>query len=272
MAEHVSTFITEFSETLNTVHERSKKAYGDFNIDVLKIHTNSSFNTFFENVISQGFYPTITRPTRLSENSNTLIDNIFTNNLGNKHISGILTSSIADHFINFYILEGDQLMSHNSRCIEIQSRTANSIQNFKKCISKADIISKIDTSISANPNTNYNILSSIISNSKDSHIPRKIRKVNKRKHKIKTWMTDELLNQIKKISNMYREWKTSTDINQYNGRRINFKTYEQIIKKNIENAKHIFYHIVFKSYKTDNIMEKNLSMVNETLNRNKKQK
>ena len=33
MAEHVSTFITEFSETLNTVHERSKKAYisGDFN-------------------------------------------------------------------------------------------------------------------------------------------------------------------------------------------------------------------------------------------------
>ena len=32
MAEHVSTFITEFSETLNTVHERSKKSYisGDF--------------------------------------------------------------------------------------------------------------------------------------------------------------------------------------------------------------------------------------------------
>ena len=34
MTEHVSTFITEFSETLNTVHERSKKAYisGYFNI------------------------------------------------------------------------------------------------------------------------------------------------------------------------------------------------------------------------------------------------
>ena len=200
MAEHVSTFITEFSETLNTVHERSKKAYisGDFNIDLLKIHMNSTFNTFFENVTSQGFYPKITRPTRISENSNTLIDNIFTNNLGNKHTSGILTSPIADHFMNFCILEGDQHISQNSRYIEIESITANSIQNFKKSISKADIISKIDTSISANPNTNYNILSSIISNSKDSHIPRKIRKLNKRKHKIKTWMTDELLNQINK--------------------------------------------------------------------------
>ena len=69
-------------------------------------------------------------------------------------------------------------------------------------------------------------------------------------------MTDELLNQSNKKSNMYREWKYFTDINQYNGRRINFKTYEKIIKKNIENAKHIFYHIVFKSYKTD--MKKNL--------------
>ena len=90
----MSTFITEFSETLNTVHERSKKAYisGDFNIDLLKIHMNSTLNTFFENVTSQSFYPKIIRPTRICEHSNTLIENIYTNNLGNKHTSGILTS------------------------------------------------------------------------------------------------------------------------------------------------------------------------------------
>ena len=50
---------------------------------------------------------------------------------------------------------------------------------------------------------------------------------------------------------MYREWKSSNDINQYNGRRIHFKNYEKNFKKNIENAKHIFYHNVFKSHKTD---------------------
>ena len=65
---------------------------------------------------------------------------------------------------------------------------------------------------------------------------------------------------------MYREWKSFTDINQYNGRRINFKTYEKIIKKNIENAKHIFHHNVFKSCKTD--MKKIWGIINETLNRN----
>ena len=47
----------------------------------------------------------ITRPTRLSDDSNTLIDNIFTNNSGKTHISGILTSPISDHLLNFCILE-----------------------------------------------------------------------------------------------------------------------------------------------------------------------
>ena len=66
-----------------------------------------------------------TRPIRISENSNTLIDNIFTNNLGNKHTSGILRSPIADHFGNFCFLEGDQHISQNSRYIEIESIIAN---------------------------------------------------------------------------------------------------------------------------------------------------
>ena len=34
---------------------------------------------YFDNILSAGYIPTITLPTRLSENS-TLIDNIFTNN------------------------------------------------------------------------------------------------------------------------------------------------------------------------------------------------
>ena len=45
-----------------------------------------------------------------------------------------------------------------------------------------------------------------------------------------------------------------------------FKLMKKLSKK-IDIAKHIFYHNVFKSYKTD--MKKTWSMINETLNRNK---
>ena len=41
-------------------------------------------------------------------------------------------------------------------------------------------------------------------------------------------MTDKLLNQINHNNRLYREWKSPTDINQYNGRKIHFKTSEFI--------------------------------------------
>ena len=52
---------------------------GDININLLKIHENNHYNSFDENITSNGFMPKITLPTRLSDTCNTLIDNIFTN-------------------------------------------------------------------------------------------------------------------------------------------------------------------------------------------------
>ena len=50
----------------------------------------------FDNILSAGYFPTITLPTRLSENS-TSIDNIFTNNGSNQITARILDTHISDH-------------------------------------------------------------------------------------------------------------------------------------------------------------------------------
>ena len=50
-------------------------------------------------------------------------------------------------------------------------------------------------------------------------------------------MTSELLNQINLKNDMYVEWKSqSTSIDMYNSRKINFKTFERIVNKNIDTA------------------------------------
>ena len=54
------------------------------------------YKDYFDNILSAGYIPTITLPTRLSNNS-TLIDNIFTNNVGNKLTACILNIHISDH-------------------------------------------------------------------------------------------------------------------------------------------------------------------------------
>ena len=47
--------------------------------------------------MSFGFHPKITLPTRITDTSNTLIDNILTNVYDDNHESGILIYKISDH-------------------------------------------------------------------------------------------------------------------------------------------------------------------------------
>jgi len=53
---------------------------------------------------SHGIFPLITKPTRISSTSSTLIDNIFSNNIiGNSIFKGILFTDVSDHFPVFSI-------------------------------------------------------------------------------------------------------------------------------------------------------------------------
>ena len=68
---------------------------GDFNIDLLKIRNQNAFKDYLCSMISQGMYPSITLSTRLTDNTATLIDNIFSNYLNtNAQSSGILISDV----------------------------------------------------------------------------------------------------------------------------------------------------------------------------------
>ena len=53
-----------------------------------------------------GFYPLISLPTRLTDTTATLIDNIWTNNLGAKIGSGLVTVRVSDHLPVFAFVGG----------------------------------------------------------------------------------------------------------------------------------------------------------------------
>jgi len=50
---------------------------GDFNVDLLNTETNLSSDTFLKHNLENSLKPFITRPTRITSHSKTLIDNIF---------------------------------------------------------------------------------------------------------------------------------------------------------------------------------------------------
>ena len=70
---------------------------GDFNVDLLKVNEHKITNSFYNCLISHHLLPVITRPTRITDHSSTLIDNLFTNAWPKLIDSSIIASDISDH-------------------------------------------------------------------------------------------------------------------------------------------------------------------------------
>ena len=120
-------------ETILTKLGKSKKScyiMGDFNIDLLKYECCNYSNNFFNQLSSSGYMPLITKPTRVTKSTATLIDNVFTNNANKTgHQNGILSNDISDHLPTFTITENEMkncpvisnLGSYTTRKIGIKS-------------------------------------------------------------------------------------------------------------------------------------------------------
>jgi len=73
-------FNKEFDRLLNNLIKQSKQLYlvGDFNIDLLKSKNLAHTNEFVSLLYSHFLLPLIYRPNRITSDSLTLIDNIYT--------------------------------------------------------------------------------------------------------------------------------------------------------------------------------------------------
>ena len=77
---------------------------GDFNFDLLNASTHCASSEFFDIMTSNFLMPSIIIPTKINRSKNTLIDNIFTNQINPNIISGNLSASISDHLPSFVIV------------------------------------------------------------------------------------------------------------------------------------------------------------------------
>ena len=71
----------------------------DSKIDLLKIHVHNPTQKFIEEMAQNELMPCISKPTRVTFNSTSLIDNIFCRgNILNNHKSYVLLEDVSDHY------------------------------------------------------------------------------------------------------------------------------------------------------------------------------
>ena len=79
---------------------------------------------------SRMFFPLIARPTRITSNTATLIDNIFTNNLNNFSVSGLMFCDISDHLPIFTLLLDQSKNLNETSWISFRDKSANNVATF----------------------------------------------------------------------------------------------------------------------------------------------
>ena len=284
----ITTFIVELSHILTLLNLMKLPVYlcGDYNINLLKMHEKNSYEEFFETMLVHSYLPNITLPTRLTDTSNTLIDNVFANSAKFEAVSGILINNISDHQAIFTIITipRERVIIHTN--ISSNNQTTYTVKKLSSGTKPKAIFTppnrKLDidmfcedvrinlvanTDNTFDESDNYKGLVKSIGDAQKKQIDSKRFKFNKYRHKKCKWITFGLLKSIEFRDNLDRELKkTPIDRDDYRNKKINLRTYNRIINRSKTYLKKRYYAAKFHQLK--NNIKLTWRLINEVLGNN----
>ena len=190
------TFIDYIEKQFSDLGNKDIFLCGDMNMDLLKYNEHKPTENFVNLLYSLSMHPKITRPTRITSHSSTLIDNIFTNIYSDDIKSGILVTDVSDHLPIFVIYGLNNLEKIDKEMSEIRLiRQVNeeSITAFKSCLTKQNWSTLFEET---DVNAAYNTFLETFTTLYDLHCPKK--KPKKREKIRSPWFTKGLINACKK--------------------------------------------------------------------------
>ena len=199
----IDIFNDRMTDILNKVNKDNKLLYmlGDLNIDLLKCEEHRLTSSFVDILYSNNVFPLITKPTRVTQTTATLIDHVLTNNfdIWGKHRQGILCTDISDHYAVFHIAGNTMCKSKDSLSPTVKRDL--SYRNVQKFI---DEMQQIDWQIVTeirDPQNAYSQFHNIICKTYNKCFPYKkctSAYVNK-----KPWITTAIRESIKMKNKLY---------------------------------------------------------------------
>ncbi|XP_065667204.1 uncharacterized protein LOC136087699 [Hydra vulgaris] len=116
-------------------HEKKKNyIIGDFNLDCFQYNEKQNITKFYNHLFETETVPIINKPTRITEFSSSLIDNVLTNDCFNITLKkGIVKTDVSDHFPIFFCLGADlKTNTHGKITIKKRIYNNNNLNLFKQ--------------------------------------------------------------------------------------------------------------------------------------------
>ena len=270
---HPNQAIKEFCDilepTLSKISKGKTPAFiaGDINIDLIKAEANKVTSDYLNCLIMHSFLPIVLLPTRITDNSATVIDHIYYFEGKNKKKdftlnSGNLYCDISDHLPNFALLR------NYPRHINLDNRPFIRMHTVKNKLAFSNELSSVNWSDimynSLNVDNCYNAFVSRLTEMYDKHFP--LIRQSRRAYKNKKWISRGLrISSMRKIK-LYEKWIcTKSDLD-----KCNYLSYKKVYSKVLRKAQIEYYNNLFDS--KINSMKSIWSNLNRvcSINKNKK--
>ena len=189
---------------------------------------------FVDMMSSSRFLPLITRPTRVTATSATLIDNIFTNYLeGISHsIQGLLITDVSDHFPIFHVSRGMQISDVDTHIC----RRLYSLRNKEEFCHAISTTNWDEINRATDTQQAFDLFHNRLTELYNRHFP-KVR-IKKKYNNRKPWLSEGLKNSIRHKNKLYVKSKTIRSV-------LNeelYKTYKRKLQKLMKVAEKHYYH------------------------------
>ena len=248
---HHSLPVNEFNNTflgplLDKVSKQGKQLIimGDFNINILNSHTDTSSSNFVDTLSNFLMLPHINLPTRVCERSQTLIDNIILSPTSSKITSGNFIIGISDHLAQFVILENTTLNTQAS--FEKTYKDWKNFQKDKFVIEFKDFDWQSHMKLEQNnPDTSFKNFFNKLTNLIDQYTP--TRKLSKKQllNSNKPWITKGIMKSTRIRDKLLKKFINSkSDLNKTSFHN-KYKIYRNKIVTLLKLSKSNFYKKCF---------------------------
>ena len=244
----IDTFTDNLFDIIDQVNitKQQLTLMGDFNIDLLQYTNHSKTSNFIDNIISSGMMPHITKPTRITDHSATLIDHIYTNNIqvNNRITSGIITTDISDHFATFSITQLQDKIKPQITFKTTRDLSEANLSKFKTELNQTDFSTIYQTTC---PTVAYTNFINIYSEAFEKTCPLRTKIINEKKINHEPWLTKGILKSSRTKNKLYKaKLKKPTD-----EKITKYKTYCNLYNKITRKAKNNYYVESLNMYKHD---------------------
>ena len=171
-------------------------------MDFLKLHMHGPMTEFVEEILNVGLLTTITRPTRITKSTSTLIDNILIDHKhGEQHESYVIIHDTSDHLPCMFIVKN--ILINKCTKIKIESRDTRekNIKRLKLSLSSTDWNSMLNTDDVNEMTKNFHTKLCEI----EQFCPKVVRTVNYSKMRREPWLSNGILKSIKRTRVLYKD-------------------------------------------------------------------